>query len=239
MKLGMIGYGRMGQAIEAIALERGHSVCFKMDVRDPAGIDLSIIPNADVVLEFTRPEAAVDNIKAVIRSGVPVVSGTTGWLERYQEVVDYCKQFNGGLFYATNFSPGVNLFFEMNKQLARIMAVHPEYQARIEEIHHTGKKDAPSGTALAMVNRILAENQHMKGWSPDLLPSPDQVQVTSIREGNVTGIHEVRYISGDDLITLRHEAFSRRSLAFGAVLAAEFMLNKIGIYSMSDLLDID
>jgi 4-hydroxy-tetrahydrodipicolinate reductase len=239
MKLGMIGYGKMGQAIEAIALERGHSISFKMDVKNPEGFDPGRIPMADVVLEFTNPEAAVDNIKAVIRSGMPVVSGTTGWLDRYQEVVEYCKQYHGGLFYATNFSPGVNLFFAMNKQLARIMAPHPEYHARIEEIHHSNKKDAPSGTALALVQGILAENQNLKGWSADLLPPADQVQVTSIREGAVTGIHEVRYFSGDDLITLRHEAFSRRSLAFGAVLAAEFMHKKTGIYSMSDLLDID
>lgn len=239
MKLGMIGYGKMGQAIEGIALERGHTVCFKMDLKDPAGIDLKKIPEADVVVEFTRPDAAADNIKAVIRSGVPVVSGTTGWLDRYQEVTDYCKQLDGGFFYATNFSLGVNLLFDMNKKLARLMAPYPQYQARIEEIHHTQKKDAPSGTALTLVNGILSENHNLKGWSADLLPSPDQIQVTSIREGNVTGIHEVRYVSGDDLITLRHEVFSRRSLAFGAVLAAEFMQNKKGIYSMSDLLDVE
>jgi 4-hydroxy-tetrahydrodipicolinate reductase len=238
MKLGLIGYGKMGKAIESVALGRGHSICFKMDIENSNSQDYSILPTAEVIVEFTRPEAAAENIMAALKFGVPVVSGTTGWLERYQKVVDYCTRVSGSFFYASNFSPGVNLFFEMNRRLARLMDAHPEYKPGIEEIHHTNKKDAPSGTALTMIKGILDENRNMTGWSNELIPSPDKIQVTSIREGNVTGIHEVRYVSTDDLIALRHEAFSRRSFAIGAVLAAEFLVNRTGTYSMSDLLGI-
>ena len=237
MKIGLIGYGKMGKMLEAIALERGHSIVYKIEVDHPEELNPSKLSTADVILEFTHPGAAVANITAALKSGRPVVSGTTGWSDRFEEVAACCRQENGGLFYASNFSPGVHLFLEMNRKLARLMASHPEYKLRIEEIHHLQKKDAPSGTALSMVKGIEEENPAYSGWLGDLVVTGPAVPVTSIREGSVPGTHEVRYTSPDDLISLKHEAFSRRGFAFGAILAAEFMAGRKGLYTLSDLFD--
>jgi len=236
MKIGLIGYGQMGKEVERIALSREHPISFIIDENNQAELSPSLLRKADVVIEFTRPDAAYRNIKACLDAGVPVVSGTTGWLDRFEEVKALCIRLNGGLFYASNFSIGVNLFFELNARLAHLMSSYPDYSVRIEEIHHTRKKDSPSGTALTLAGQIIAGNENITAWTPDLLSSKDRISVTSIREGNVTGIHSVVYISEEDKITIRHEAFSRRSFAAGAVSAAEFMVKRKGIYTMKDLI---
>jgi 4-hydroxy-tetrahydrodipicolinate reductase len=237
MKIGLIGYGHMGKEVESIALSRGHQIVFIIDESNPDDRVPSVLRGADVVIEFTRPDAAFMNIKSCLEAGVPVVSGTTGWQEKFGEIQTICKAVNGGLFYASNFSIGVNLFFELNTRLAQIMNSYPDYSVRIEEIHHTRKKDAPSGTALTLASQIISENGQVTGWSPELVPVSDMISMTSIREGNVTGIHSVEYISEEDKISIRHEAFSRRSFAVGAVAAAGFMVNRQGIYTMKDLLN--
>ena len=236
MNIGLIGYGQMGKEVESIALSREHRISFTIDENNQADLSPGVLSTADVVVEFTRPDAAFRNIEACLRAGVPVVSGTTGWLNRFEEARALCSRLGGGFFYATNFSLGVNLFFELNSKLAQLMSPYPGYSIRIEETHHTRKKDSPSGTALSLAGQIIDGNDNVAGWTPDLLSARDQIQVTSIREGNVTGTHSVIYTSEEDKITIRHEAFSRRSLAIGAVSAAEFMGNRKGVYSMKDLI---
>lgn len=236
MKIGLIGYGHMGKEVEHLALSRGHGISFIIDENNQPDLVPEVLSQADVIIEFTRPDAAFGNIAACLDAGVPVVSGTTGWLDRYEEIRSKCLSLNGGLFYASNFSVGVNLFFELNEKLAQLMSRHPDYKARIEEIHHTRKKDSPSGTALTLAGQIIRENESITGWTPDLVASDDKIGMTSIREGDVTGTHSVIYVSKEDKVTIRHEAFSRRSFAAGAVLAAEFMVKRSGIYSMKDLI---
>ena len=236
MKIGLIGYGQMGKEVESIALSKGHSISFIIDENNQADLTPAVLSKAGVVIEFTRPGVAFLNIKACLDAGVRVVSGTTGWLGQIEEIKALCTQVGGGFFYASNFSIGVNLFFELNAQLAQLISSYPEYSVRIEEIHHTRKKDSPSGTALALAGQIITENENITGWTPDLIASKDQIAVTSIREGNVTGIHSVIYISEEDKITFRHEAFSRKSFAAGAVSAAEFLANRKGVYTMKDLI---
>lgn len=236
MKIGLIGYGQMGKEVESIALAKNHRISFIIDENNQAELSPTLLSKADVVIEFTRPDAAFLNIKACLDAGVPVVSGTTGWLDRFEEAKALCTRLGGGFFYASNFSIGVNLFFELNAGLAKLMSSYPDYSVRIEETHHTRKKDSPSGTALTLAGQIITENKNIASWTPEMLSSKDQIKVTSIREGNVTGIHSVIYISEEDKITIRHEAFSRRSFAAGAVSAAEFMVKRKGVYSMKDLI---
>lgn len=237
MKIGLIGYGQMGKEVESVALLRNHLISFIIDENNQADLNPAVLVAADVIIEFTRPEAAVHNICACLDAGVPVISGTTGWLSRFEEVSAYCEKKAGGLFYASNFSIGVNLFFELNEKLAGLMSGYPDYSVRMEEIHHTRKKDSPSGTALSIAGQIISHNGNFSGWSQDLIPQKDKIPVTSIREGNVTGTHSVDYISDQDKITIRHEAFNRKGFAHGAVSAAEFMVSKKGIYTMKDLLN--
>lgn len=236
MKIGLIGYGQMGKEVERVALSKGHRISFIIDEQNQADLNSRVLSQADVVIEFTRPDAAFRNLKACLEAAVPVVSGTTGWLNKFEELKALCHTLKGGFFYSSNFSIGVNLFFELNALLAGLMKSYPDYEVRIEEIHHTRKKDSPSGTALALAGEIIAVNGNIIGWSPELLSPKDQITVTSIREGNVTGIHSVSYISEEDKIMIRHEAFSRTSFANGAVSAAEFMVNRKGIYGMKDLI---
>lgn len=235
MKTGLIGYGQMGRNIEQVAVEHGHEIVFRIDFDNHSDMTPELLKTADVVIEFTRPEAAFENVKAVLMAGVPVVCGTTGWTNRFEEARDLCRQYDGGLLHSSNFSLGVNLFFELNKQLGRLMNHQAGYKARIEEIHHTRKVDSPSGTAMVLAGQLAGQVEGIKGWSADLIPGNDQVQITSIREGQVTGIHEVIFYSGEDRISIRHEAFNRLGFAKGAILAAEFMVNRKGVYSMSDL----
>lgn len=227
----------MGKEVESIALANAHHISFIIDEKNLSDLTSSVLCQADVVIEFTRPDSAFLNIKACLEAGVPVVSGTTGWLERFDEIKTLCLELNGGLFYASNFSIGVNLFFELNSYLAKLMSAYPDYSVRLEEIHHTRKKDAPSGTALTLAGQIISDNENITGWTRDMVAGQNQIAINSIREGNVTGTHSVLYISDDDKISIRHEAFTRRSFAKGAIAAAEFMVKRQGIYTMKDLIN--
>jgi 4-hydroxy-tetrahydrodipicolinate reductase len=238
MKAGLIGYGQMGKAVEAAALQRGHSVVFRIDENNLADFTRDNLRKADVILEFTGPHSAFQNIIEIIKSGVPVVSGSTGWMDKLEEVKKCCADQNGAFFYASNFSLGVNILFALNRTLAKIMTNYPGYSPRIEEIHHIRKKDSPSGTALVLADGIISNHGGFDGWTDNLVPDPGKVPVTSIREGEVTGTHEIRYVSKDDVLSLRHEAFSRNGLAVGAVMAAEFLIGKKGVFGMNDLLGI-
>lgn len=233
MKIALLGYGRMGKAIEKFALDRGHEVVYTLDKDEVQG-ELSL---ADVAINFSIPQAAVDNIKSALAQSIPVVCGTTGWLDHYQEVVDYCKANQSGFLYASNFSIGVNLFFKINTLAAKLMKPHQEkYHPSLEEIHHIHKLDAPSGTALTLADAVLNESD-LKGWEIDG-NIKDKLNISSIREGEVPGTHTVKYTSSIDEISLKHQSFGRKGFALGAVVAAEWLADKKGIYSMNDVLNI-
>ncbi len=235
MKVALIGYGKMGQAIAALLPARGHEVVATFDRE---GIDPAQLQKAEVAIEFTRPEAAVTNLNCCFEAGVPVVSGTTGWLQHYAEVEALCRSLGGALFYAANFSLGVNLFFALNRRLAALMADFPDYQLRLEEIHHTEKKDKPSGTAIRLAEEIQECNPLFRGWTLDEVPEADQIPIAALRKPDVPGTHTVKYISEIDEIDIRHTAHSRKGFALGAIKAAEFLAGKTGIYTMQDLLQL-
>ena len=233
MKIALLGYGRMGKAIEKFALDRGHEIVYISDKDETQG-DLSL---ADVAINFSVPQAAVENIKSALAENIPVVCGTTGWLDHYQEVVDYCKANQSGFLYTSNFSIGVNLFFKINTLAAKLMKPHQEkYHPSLEEIHHIHKLDAPSGTALTLADAVLNESD-LKGWEIDG-NIKDKLNISSIREGEVPGTHAVKYTSSIDEISLKHQSFGRKGFALGAVVAAEWLADKKGIYSMNDVLNI-
>jgi 4-hydroxy-tetrahydrodipicolinate reductase len=233
MKIALLGYGRMGKAIEKFALDRGHEIVYISDKDETQG-DLSL---ADVAINFSVPQAAVENIKSALAENIPVVCGTTGWLDHYQEVVDYCKANQSGFLYASNFSIGVNLFFKINTLAAKLMKPHQEkYHPSLEEIHHIHKLDAPSGTALTLADAVLNESD-LKGWEIDG-NIKDKLNISYIREGEVPGTHTVKYTSSIDEISLKHQSFGRKGFALGAVVAAEWLADKKGIYSMNDVLNI-
>ncbi len=236
MKLAIIGYGRMGHEIEAIALQRGHEVILTIDKNNLHELEGAKMKEVDVAIEFTFPESAVSNYMKCFNAGVPVVSGTTGWLEQLPKVIAACEKANTGFFYASNFSLGVNLFFELNKRLARMMQPFSDYQVRMNEIHHTKKLDAPSGTAITLAEGIIKEIPRYSKWVNSPLAEKNELSLTSERIGDVPGTHEVFYRSEVDEITIRHEAFSRKGFALGAVVAAEFMQGKKGFFGMADLL---
>jgi 4-hydroxy-tetrahydrodipicolinate reductase len=238
MKIALIGYGKMGKEIEKIALDRGHEIVLKIDVTNPEDFTISSLQNADVAIEFTMPTSATANYKLCFEAGVPVVSGTTGWLDRLPEVHQLCKKLNGTFFYASNFSLGVNIFFALNKKLAELMSNHPEYTIELKEIHHTQKLDAPSGTAITLAEGILEKIPEKKTWVNHLTNQTDEIGIISVREGMVPGTHIINYDSEVDYIEITHCAKSRKGLAFGAVLAAEYSIGKKGILSMNDLLNI-
>lgn len=232
MKIALLGYGRMGQAIEKIAIERGHEIVIRKDI-EPLELDLSI---ADAAIDFSHPTAAFDNIKSCIDSGVPVISGTTGWLDKYEEIVAYCQTMNGSLIYASNFSIGVNLFFNLNQQLAKLMKNIGEYDVSMEEIHHIHKLDAPSGTAISLANDVI-ENSDKAKWNIDA-PQENELFIDVKREGEVPGTHKVSYISEIDSIEIKHTAFNRTGFALGAVVAAEWLKDKKGVFQMKDVLSL-
>jgi 4-hydroxy-tetrahydrodipicolinate reductase len=236
MKIALIGYGKMGKEIEQIALSRGHSVVLKIDIDNYEELTTKNLSKADVAIEFTSPVTAVKNYLKCFEAGVPVVSGTTGWLTQKSEVEKECMAKNGCFFYASNYSLGANIFFGMNKHLARIMKEFPQYDVSITEVHHTQKLDAPSGTAITLAEDIIAINDKKKNWTIDEPKSDRELHITPIREGVVPGIHTINYNSEVDFIEITHSAYSRKGLAFGAVLAAEFCQGKKGILSMDDLM---
>lgn len=238
MKIALIGYGKMGKTIERIALDRGHEVVLKIDLDNQNELTTENLKKADVAIEFTIPESALNNYRECFKAGIAVVSGTTGWLSRKNEVLNELKNYNGTFFYASNFSLGVNLFFALNRKLATLMASRPEYQASMEEVHHTRKLDAPSGTAITLAEDLIDILPGIKSWTLNEHQSPDQLKINAIREGQVPGIHRIRYESAVDHILIEHSAKSREGFALGAVLAAEFCPGKNGLLNMNDLLNL-
>ncbi len=236
MKIALIGYGRMGKEIEVISMERNHEIVLKIDVNNPHEFTLQNLDTADVAIDFSIPTSAFDNIIKCFEANVPVVCGTTGWLDKYDEVVETCKLKNGTFFYASNYSIGVNLFFQLNRHLARIMNKFPDYDAGIEETHHIHKLDAPSGTAITLAEGITEELEGKNNWKLDTSDEKNTISIIAKREDEIPGIHKVKYDSKVDFIEIIHSAKSRKGLAQGAVLAAEFILNKKGVFSMDDLM---
>ena len=230
MKIALLGYGKMGKTIERLALERGHEIIFRIS-EDIESYDLQ---QADVAIDFSVPTAAFNNITTCFKKQVPVVSGTTGWLQHYEDAVKSCKENDAAFIYASNFSLGVNLFFELNKKLAQMMKNFPEYTVGIEEIHHTQKLDAPSGTAISLAEQII-ENSEKKGWKLDEA-GEDELPIVAKRIENVPGTHIISYDSPVDTIKIEHVAHSRDGFALGAIVAAEWLQHKKGVYSMKDVL---
>lgn len=232
MKLALLGYGRMGKEIEKIALQRGHEIVIRKDV-EPLEVDLT---RAEVAIDFSHPDAAFDNIVSCLDAGVPVISGTTGWLGRYEEARVRCLEKEGAFLYASNFSIGVNLFFNLNAYLARMMSNLKDYEVSMEETHHVHKLDAPSGTAISLARDIL-DNSDKDSWSLEK-GSDRELHIRVKREGEVPGTHVVQYDSAADSIEIRHTAHNRTGFALGAVIAAEWILGRTGVFGMSDVLDI-
>ena len=231
MKIGIIGYGKMGKAIEKVAIDRGHLISFKTN-----NCDLNLINDVDVTIEFSTPESAFTNIKNCIDSNVPVVSGTTGWLEDLDDIKKLCDKKNGSFLYASNFSLGANLFFELNKKLTHLMSDKNQYKTSIDETHHIHKLDRPSGTAITLADDIIS-NSRYKNWELDS-SSKDKININSSREKEVNGVHKVVYSSENDIISIKHEALNRNGFALGAVISAEWLVNKKGCFSISDMLII-
>lgn len=235
MKLALIGYGKMGRTIEKIALSRGHEVVSIIDVDNQNDFTSEAFKSADVAIEFTMPTVAIQNYRKAFEVHVPVVSGTTGWLEHLPEIKNACE--NGAtFFYASNFSLGVNIFFAVNKYLAKIMKGFPSYQVKIEETHHIHKLDAPSGTAITLAEDIIKTIGRKNKWTGNLDAKDDEIEIKSIREGEIPGIHTVIYESDVDTIKITHDAKSREGFALGAVIAAEFTCGKKGFLTMQDML---
>ncbi len=233
MKIALLGYGKMGKVIERIALERGHEIVLKKDESNT----YDGLENADVAIDFSVPMVAVDNITEAFNQNVPVICGTTGWLERYDEVVKLCQEKNGAFLYGSNFSLGVNLFFELNDYLAKMMAKFSSvYKVSMEEIHHTQKLDSPSGTAISLAKGVI-ENSTYTSWTEETA-SENQIHIDAKRIENVPGTHSVFYSSDVDFIEIKHVAHNREGFALGAVLAAEWIVGKNGVFSMKDVLDL-
>jgi 4-hydroxy-tetrahydrodipicolinate reductase len=238
MKIALIGYGKMGKAIEEIALEKGHEIVLKIDVQNNEDFTKENLQKADVAIEFTGPHSAYENVKKCIQFGVPVVSGSTGWLDKWNEISALCDTNNGSLVYSSNYSIGVNLFFELNKQLAKLIEPYDSYDVNMTEIHHTEKKDAPSGTAITLAEQILANMGRKNKWVNSPSSTPSDLVITSQRMDPAPGTHTVAYQSPIDTIEITHTAHTRKGFASGAVLAAEFAKNKSGIFTMKEVLGL-
>lgn len=238
MKIALIGYGKMGKAIEGIAIERGHEIVLRIDAENTEALNYDNLQQADVAIEFTNPDSAIKNLTACFDAGIPVVCGTTGWLEHWEKIKSDCENKNASLLYASNFSIGVNLFFELNKKLAQLMQNRPEYNCVIEEIHHTEKKDAPSGTAITLAENIIAQNSNKKNWVLGETENTNSLSIISKRIDPAPGTHIVSYNSAIDSIEIKHTAHNRIGFATGAVLAAEFLLGKKGVYGMGDVIKV-
>lgn len=236
MKIALIGYGKMGKTIEKMATEQGHEVVLKFDVNNFHEFTLENIQKADVAIEFTRPESAFDNLKKCIEAGVPVVCGTTGWLEQKAALDALCKEKGGAFFYASNYSVGVNIFFALNKFLAKMMNDQPQYELETEEIHHTQKLDAPSGTSITLAEGIIENIKNKKAWINKASSAKTKVPIISKRIDKVPGTHTINYQSAIDDIEIKHTAHSRAGFAGGAIQAAQWIIGKKGVFGMSDLL---
>lgn len=235
MRIILLGYGKMGKVIERFAVERGHSIVAKIDVDNQAEFDALHAGDADVAIEFSHPDAAFANIKKSIEKGFVTVAGTTGWLAKKPEIEALTLAKGGTFLYASNYSIGVNLFFELNKKLAQLMAPYPFYEVNTREVHHTTKKDAPSGTAITLAEGLIANLPGKSKWVNNEIAAADEIPIWSEREGKVPGTHVVRYVSDVDEIEIMHKATSREGFALGAVVAAEWAVNQKGILDLADL----
>ena len=235
MNIALIGYGKMGKEIESAALKRGHTVALKINKDNAESISEEDLQKADVAIEFSTPHTVLNNIKKCISAQIPIVVGTTGWYDHFDEIKLLCTQKNGSLFHATNFSLGVNLFFKVNTYLAELMNKYEGYEVSMEEIHHIHKLDKPSGTAITLANQIIEKIERKNKWSIDSKQA-DTLFIKDIREGEVPGTHIIKYHSEVDNIEIMHKAHNRKGFALGAVIAAEFLHGKKGIYTMSDII---
>jgi 4-hydroxy-tetrahydrodipicolinate reductase len=238
MNIALIGYGKMGKAIEEIALQNGHEIVLKISIENTDEMTAENLQKADVAIEFTGPESAANNLKEIFNAGVPVVCGSTGWLEQMEEIRNICLDKEGALVYASNFSIGVNLFFELNSYLARLMNAYEIYNPKMEEIHHTQKKDAPSGTAITLAEQILENIQRKKLWVNLRSNKEEELEIISERIDPAPGTHKIKYTSPIDDIEIIHTAHNRMGFAGGAVKAAEFLKGKKGIFTMKDVLGL-
>lgn len=236
MKIALLGYGKMGKEIEQVALAMQHEIVLKIGSANLHELTPINLKQADVAIEFSTPQTAVNNILKCFEASVPVVVGTTGWLSKMEEMKALCKQNNQTLFYASNFSIGVNLFFRLNEYLATMMKSHPEYFPAIEEIHHVHKKDAPSGTAITLAQGLIKAHEGIEKWVLNEFAQPGELPIHSKREGEVPGTHSISYTSKVDEIKIVHQAYNRRGFAEGAVHAAVWLIGKKGVFSMEDML---
>jgi len=236
MRIVLIGYGKMGKEIERIAIDRGHQIVSKIDIENPDDLISLTNKEVDVAIEFSNPVSAFSNIMKCIEKQIPIVCGTTGWLEKKAEVEKATQSFDSTFFYASNYSIGVNLFFKLNKQLAKLMQPHAGYDIYTNEIHHIEKKDSPSGTAITIAEGIMSQYPNKNKWVNNEIPGADEIAIWSQRESTKPGTHTVKYISKLDQIEVTHEAFSREGFALGAVIAAEWILGKKGVLGMDDML---
>jgi len=236
MNIALIGYGKMGKTIEQVAHERGHHVKVKIDLNNLDDFTVQNFHDVEAAIEFTGPHTAYNNLLKCLEFGTPVVCGSTGWLEHLSDVERICTSKQGSFLYASNFSVGVNIFFEVNKKLAQLMEGKNQYDVSIKEIHHTQKKDAPSGTAITLAEQVIANNSSKQTWVNETAQSKDQLYIESERIDPYPGLHEVRYSSAIDEIKIIHEAHSRDGFALGAVLAAEYIASRKGIFTMKDVL---
>ncbi len=237
MKVAIIGYGKMGHEIEQVLLDRGHSVALIIDQENVADLNAENLANVDVAIEFTTPATAYHNVRTCVECGTPVVSGTTGWHEQLAEVQALCREKQSTMIWSSNYSLGVNITFRLNRYLAELMNRFEGYNVAIEEIHHTQKKDAPSGTAITLAEDIIKRVERKQSWVNEPSAEADAIAITSLREGAVPGTHTVTYLSDDDKIEVKHTLFSRRALALGAVVAAEFIAPKRGVFTIDDLFE--
>lgn len=233
MKIALLGYGKMGKVIERIALERGHEIVLRKSSQD----SFNGLENADVAIDFSVPSSAVCNISECFATNIPVICGTTGWLENYEEIISLCSEKNGAFIYGSNFSLGVNIFFELNDYLAKMMANLEQYKVSMEEIHHTQKLDAPSGTAISLANSII-ENSKYESWTLEN-PNANEIHIEAKRIENIPGTHSIFYDSDVDQIEIKHTAHNREGFALGAVVAAEWLIGKKGVYTMKDVLSLN
>lgn len=235
MKILLMGYGKMGKVIERFALERGHSISAKIDIDNQADFEQLTKNDVDIAIEFSHPSSAFKNTKKCIEKGFPIVVGTTGWLEQKPEIEKLTIKKNGTFLYASNYSIGVNLFFELNKKLAQLMKPYPFYEVNTREVHHTEKKDSPSGTAITLAEGLIGNLEGKDKWVNNEIAQANEIPIWSEREGKVPGTHIVRYISEVDEVEIAHRATSREGFALGAVVAAEWAVKQKGVLRLSDL----
>lgn len=238
MNIALIGYGKMGKTIEQIALQRGHTIVLKIGSSNLQDLTADNLKKADAVIEMTQPEAALNNVLLCLQAGVPVTSGTTGWNDNITQAQQAAKENNAAFLYASNYSVGVNIFFEVNKLLAKLMSTQPDYDVHMKEIHHTQKKDSPSGTALTLAQQVMQQVSRKTQWSEEE-KGDDILHITALREEGVPGTHTVTYTSAIDDIEITHTAHNRNGFALGAVLAAEYIACKQGVFTMQDVLGIN